>query len=132
MNEHTIESEPNPDRHAVRELTDAEHVPMHNTLGETRTAIDELDDYFYPILADYLDRRTALTDDAVRFKESPDQVAALNRQMEVLMSKQDRAEREGRRSTGIIVDVFDTIITGSVERQQELFSKTRPIDPEES
>jgi chorismate mutase len=132
MTEQILPPEPSPSSPAVRELINCDPLTDYETLEEIRSEIDALDDQFFPLLAAYLDRRTILTDDAVRFKASPDQVVAIERQESKLREIDERATREVHRSTALIVDVFDAMITGSVNRQKELFNRTSPIHKEQT
>lgn len=122
-------TEPAVDEPAVREFPDPDYQPKRESLGEIRKEMDEITAKMYEAVAPLLARRTELVIDATRFKENEDQVAAVDRQMEVLSGIQTRAEDEGFPYPNLIVDIFDAIVTGSVELQQEAFKRTRPIAP---
>ncbi len=111
---------------AVRRFKDPAYVPQAGTLGELRRRIDALDAQ----IVDLLVQRGLCVRDATRFKLDEFQVAAPQRQAQVLASVRSQAAAHESSFPGlpeIVESTYRTLVAGFVAGEARCFQETERI-----
>ncbi len=120
-------SEPKTDAPAVRRFTDAAYVPLADSLGEIRAAIDSLDREIIELIA----KRGRYVKDATRFKRDAFQVAAPARQAEVFERARLCAQvhcAELPTLPDVVEATYRSMVAAFVAGEQVYFEQTSVIE----
>jgi isochorismate pyruvate lyase len=124
----TSPEEPAPHSPPVRRFKSPGYVEIAGSLGELRDRIDALDAQIVALLAE----RAACVCDATRFKRDAFQVAAPQRQAEVLERVRTLAQSHAGAFPDfpdIIESIYRAMVAGFVAGEAQLFQDTERIDP---
>jgi isochorismate pyruvate lyase len=110
----TNNTEPHPDRPAVRRFIDPAYRPLCATLAEVRENIDALDRQIVGLLAE----RGRYVKDAARFKRDAFQVSAPQRQQDVI-DKVIRLANETGAYPEVVEACYRALMAGYIAREQE-------------
>lgn len=122
----TAYTPPDVNRPAVRRFTRPDWSPLGATLGEVRSAIDEIDEQMVALMV----QRAMCVRDATRFKHDLKQVAAPDRQAAVFMRVRELAAAHEAQFPGLS-DVAEAtwraMVQGFVASESRLLEQTELI-----
>jgi isochorismate pyruvate lyase len=124
----TAAEEPRAAAPPLRRFRDPHYQPHAATLGALRQEIDALDEQIVDLLA----ARALCVRDATRFKRDAFQVAARERQAEVLARVRQRAAARAADFPALpdlVEAAYRALLAGFIAGEEHFFTETEPIPP---
>jgi isochorismate pyruvate lyase len=124
----TAAEEPRAGAPPLRRFRDPHYQPRAATLGALRQEIDALDEQIVDLLA----ARALCVRDATRFKRDAFQVAAEERQAEVLARVRQRATARAADFPALpdlVEAAYRALLAGFIAGEERFFTETEPIPP---